>query len=74
MKLLVNELPNHPDDCLFSRYDCDEERHVCTLNDYFYCEGINNGECMVCITYDKFMFEKIEKCRNATCINIRSID
>lgn len=74
MKLLVDKMPSYPEDCPFSMYDRDEDRHTCTLNDYFYCEGINNGECMMCITYDKFMFEKIEKCKNATCINICSVD
>lgn len=71
MKLLVNELPNHPEDCLFSRDENEEGWYRCTLNDHWFCEGVENGECMMCITYDKFMFEKIEKCRNATCINVR---
>lgn len=76
MKILVDELPKDKQNCPFYRQDMDGYGGFCTLSgdQKLHCWKDSDDECEMCVTYDKFMLEKIEKLKNATCINIRSVD
>ena len=75
MKLLVDKIPKDKQGCLFYHQDIDGYGGFCTLSgkNEIHCWMYDN-ECEMCVTYDKFMLEKIEKLKNTTCFTVEHID